>query len=597
MVGTYKFHRYHCIFIFLLYIFDIMASVEQPQASQIRKEVDAYYQSALGQSFRDLDDTASLQCVLRTVQSQDARNFVLDFSEVAAYMSCDVSSTAIDALLDAERPDSLSTRWINVWCPQRQASLIEVLARRYDFSPRLLALMVSDSKQRDSTRNQQTEFLRSSSHKLRRRLGRNGTPQRSTEDEIQKNSEEFSELSVVSSLESVSKGNLYKIIDDLWHYHSIDFGRSFVCMGYNSLYGVEDSIEENVDGRLPRCIRLWTWLILCDDHTVISINEDPFPFEERRLDQSQLRTLTETRRNLVNVFRSLSKAEEASLLQQKPLARFPIRARLGDTEEESAHRLSDMPGLLFYYLFENWHNSYTLITRRESRYGTELKDLRAQMFDKPDFGLIDRLDMIGTQLGVLKRHFASYDRLIDRLLETRTITNASIQNLRVDTLSSQASLDTVRQAANDQPTTLGVSLSSPARVRFERLKDFVEMYALKEVEEYLKQKESLVNLNLQLITIKESLDVEKLTRITLLLTKLTCVFLPVSLMTAYFSVPLSDVVYDLQSYWISFAVTMFLSLGALFVFGVFSGTVQMLPFWRDLWGSTKDAGTRLRNRM
>jgi hypothetical protein len=41
---------------------------------------------------------------------------------------------------------------------------------------------------------------------------------------------------------------------------------------------------------------------------------------------------------------------------------------------------------------------------------------------------------------------------------------------------------------------LGVSLSSPARVRFIRLKDLIDLYALNEIEEYLKQKESLVSL-------------------------------------------------------------------------------------------------------
>lgn len=439
LLGTYILRRYHFFLTISTYFSIIMAPPEQPQASQIRKEVDAYYFSALGsQSFHDLDDTGSLQENLQNIQRHDARNFVLDFSDVAAWISCDLSSTAIDALLEAERPESLSTRWINIWSPQRQASLIEVIAKKYDFSPRLLALMTSDPRRRNSGRSGRSDSSRSYSNKFLRKPRASPAPQTVSEDKIEKGSDDLSELSAVSSLESVSRGNLFRIIDDLWHYHSIDFGRSFVCMGYNSLYGVEDPTEENAGGRLPRCVRLWTWLVLCDDHTVISINEDPFPYSGGRLAESQNRVLTETRRNLVNVFRSLSKAEQASLLQHKPLALFPIRARLGDTEEESAHRLADTPGLLFYFLFENWHNSYTLITRRESHYGVELKNLRAEMFDKPELRHVDRLDTIGTELGVLKHHFESYNRLIDRLLEPRPITNASIQNLRIDTLSSQA---------------------------------------------------------------------------------------------------------------------------------------------------------------
>jgi len=76
---------------------------------------------------------------------------------------------------------------------------------------------------------------------------------------------------------------------------------------------------------------------------------------------------------------------------------------------------------------------------------------------------------------------------------------------------------------------------------------------------------------------------ERLTRVTLLLTKATILFLPVSLMSAYFSVDLANVQYTLHEYWISFAVIFFLSWIALFVFGVFSGSVQTAAFFQTLW--------------
>lgn len=171
---------------------------------------------------------------------------------------------------------------------------------------------------------------------------------------------------------------------------------------------------------------------------------------------------------------------------------LPIRTRLGNTPEETAHRDSDAPGLLFYYLFENWHNSYTLVTRKESRYGVELSKVRAEMFEKPKLVHIDRLDKIGKELGVLKRHYSSYDKIIDRLLEPQTASAASLHNSQVVTSSSQASLDTVRPVVTEKQSLMGVSLSSAARVRFKRLRDVIDLYALSEVEEYIKQKESLV---------------------------------------------------------------------------------------------------------
>lgn len=187
-------------------------------------------------------------------------------------------------------------------------------------------------------------------------------------------------------MESVTGGNLYKIADSIWHYSSVDFGRQYVCIGFNSLYGTKqlhcEDEDDGADSYLPHCVRVWTWLLLCEDNTVVSINEDPFPFTNGNYSAFQLRILAETRRNLVNVFRSLSTVHNKPLLSHNPLTLLPIRARLGNIPEETAHQKSDAPGLLFYYLFENWHNSYTLVTRKESRYGVELSKLRAKMFGK-----------------------------------------------------------------------------------------------------------------------------------------------------------------------------------------------------------------------
>jgi len=152
-----------------------------------------------------------------------------------------------------------------------------------------------------------------------------------------------------------------------------------LCLGYNSIYNtgaVELPIydcSKRSKPQLPHCKRVWTWLLLCRDRTVITINEDPFPYSEGSLDRLEGDVLVDTRRNLINVFRSLSYVEEP--VSASPLTLLPIRKRLGNTVEENAHRLSDAPGILFYYLFENWFNSYSIVTRRDSRYGIALDDV------------------------------------------------------------------------------------------------------------------------------------------------------------------------------------------------------------------------------
>ena len=91
------------------------------------------------------------------------------------------------------------------------------------------------------------------------------------------------------------------------------------------------------------------------------------------------------------------------------------------------------------------------------------------------------------------------------------------------------------------------------------------------------------NKNFNLITLKQSAAVERLTRITILLAKVTILFMPVSLMTAYFSVEIDDLqgMYTAATYWVSFAVIMALSFIFLLVFGYISGTVEGKPIYRS----------------
>ena len=88
-----------------------------------------------------------------------------------------------------------------------------------------------------------------------------------------------------------------------------------------------------------------------------------------------------------------------------------------------------------------------------------------------------------------------------------------------------------------------------------------------------------------MIALKDSQAVEKLTRITILLAKVTILFLPVSLMTGYFSTELQNVKgeYTITQYWTSFGVIMFLSFVSLVFFGYVSDTVEGRPIYESLF--------------
>ena len=87
-----------------------------------------------------------------------------------------------------------------------------------------------------------------------------------------------------------------------------------------------------------------------------------------------------------------------------------------------------------------------------------------------------------------------------------------------------------------------------------------------------------------MIALKDSQAVERLTRITILLAKGTILFLPISLMSQYFSIQIPDIAahLSLRAYWIAFAVLMVLSIGLLSIFGYLSDTVEGKTMYRSV---------------
>jgi hypothetical protein len=252
-----------------------------------------------------------------------------------------------------------------------------------------------------------------------------------------------------------------------------------------------DEFEDQFSEDLPRCKRIWSWLILCDDKTVITISEDPYPYRSTTLKRQEQQNLGIMRRNLINVFRQCSKARDP-LAEITPLV-LPLRIRVGDYEHEEQHRASDIPGLLFYYLFDDWLSIYSLIARSDNRFALELNDLRVRMLTKAELQHIDRLHHLGRQLAVLKRVYHSYDLLIDRLLGKRELTMGMLQHSHA-LWSGLESVDSEQQGVTmaESSISVGVSLTSAAKVRFERLKHRIQLFAMNEVSECIDQKDSLV---------------------------------------------------------------------------------------------------------
>ncbi|KAF2199018.1 hypothetical protein GQ43DRAFT_377250 [Delitschia confertaspora ATCC 74209] len=562
-------------------------------------------------SFRNFDEERHFELFDREVRNPSSRNFVIDFGEDSAFCAFDLRSDSIARLIQTPRPPSLHTRWINIWIPYDQKDTLHALARNYDFSPRLLALMCSNpvppKPKKDLRRRKSESTLKFSKTSNRSQRSSQGSGPKHGSRLDSEESVGMEELMESTQMELVRDTSHYHIVDEVWHWSSVDWGRRFVCLGYNSLHGVRtnkaDLGHEDLDERqdVPHGKRVWSWLLLCDDKTVISISEDPFPFHDTQLRSHELRTLYTIRRNIINVFRQLSKAPTP--LHDTSMVMLPIRNRIGNSELETVHRSTDSPGLLFYYLFEDWYTTYSLVTRRDHGYASELDRLRAEMLVQADLHHVDQLHHIGCQLAVLKRVYKSYELIIERVLKKQEATLASLKNSHIMSgfasgensleVSQEPQLPSLGAQIPETDSLLGVSLSSAARVRFERLKDRILLYALSEIQECIDQKDSLVMMNFNLIAIKESFAVERLTRVTLLVAKVTMLFMPVSLLTAYFSIQFVNTTFSIKSYWIAFGVVLGLSVGGLMLFSAVSGTMEGRMMYRPLTRIVYDFSMRV----
>ena len=140
----------------------------------------------------------------------------------------------------------------------------------------------------------------------------------------------------------------------------------------------------------------------------------------------------------------------------------------------------------------------------------------------------------------------------------------------------------------------GVYLTSAARVRFERLRDRVRLYAISEIVESIDLTNSLTTMNYNLIAFQETVSMERLTRVTTLLSKATLLFLPVSLLCAYFGIEWNQGGGEtVTKFWVAFAVLFVVTFVALLIFGVISKTVEGAVVYQPIWRASLQIGRRV----
>ena len=203
----------------------------------------------------DMDDASHSSQILDQARNPQTRNFLLCLHEVSTSIAFD-----IDPSEDLYGVRPYPTRWINTWGPNRQRQLITGLGQRYDISPRLLDTILQEKPhyEWDPIESQ----WRSPNHLYK------GTT-----------------LKVDDHEKDLADRDLSRYTDHASHHApvncpSVSIGERFVCIGYDWIHNTHETYEWGgdsdplVEDRTIISVRVWCWLILCNDGTVISIYQD-----------------------------------------------------------------------------------------------------------------------------------------------------------------------------------------------------------------------------------------------------------------------------------------------------------------------------------
>ena len=114
------------------------------------------------------------------------------------------------------------------------------------------------------------------------------------------------------------------------------------------------------------------------------------------------------------------------------------------------------------------------------------------MFTTADLQHVDDLHHYGRQLAVLKRIYQSYSNLIERVLDGSKQTEYTGSNMSENTAQTQQGFEPMENNETTMSTSIGVPISTKARVRFERLKDRIGLYCLNEIQDCIDEKDALV---------------------------------------------------------------------------------------------------------
>jgi hypothetical protein len=439
----------------------------------------------------DIDNAAGFTSCWTRLKDPTTRNFAIQFNDSLAHCTADFTQEGVISFLRNEK-GSQNVRWLNFWGSEQQTAEIRQVASYFELSPRLTALLcLRSSSKQQSTESPASPKTSTSSHKT------TAAPPRQPATDLEKAlTAQISGAAPPVSADPPNSGvsSFGEIIDDLWHFCSVDWGRRYLYVGLNALFTIP-GVEHPQTSSKPAGQRIWISLVLCDDGTVISVFENP-PLGSTAYREA----VGVIRRNVLNIFRQLSKLHMDHDLYDA-LMKVNVRPRQRSPPSDSGLGTARMESasLLFYYIFDDWMATYGLIAGKEHPYRHKLEELRTQMFESAEVNLIRSLHLVGRRLTILKLMYQSYDLIVSRILQRQRFLKTTATPLLSqmpfgvdDDECFRISRGIEESVTPGEDKVTNVCLTSSAVFRFERLLDRIRLYALNEIQDCLAEKESLV---------------------------------------------------------------------------------------------------------
>lgn len=443
-------------------------------------------ESTAAMDLQNVDQEAAYRKFYADLQLPGTQNFAVQFDADKASCAVDISRKGVQDLLESRRHDPDNQKpclWINLWgWGSEHQAIVKLVADHYDVSPRLAHVICPTPSQKKQI-EQASMFA-----------------DKGTNFQHADAAEKASLSSPASGRKSLDTArtkrtmpkSIADIANDLWHFCTVDFGRRYICICWNALYFLHDECVQNSTGK-PKAIRVWSSLLLCDDGTVVSTFESP-----ENLDGNALKGI---RNNQTNVFKHLSRFG-ATTTKDNALMHIDIRhfhVPQPQTSTASVNNMnlnSEMASLLFYYLFDDWFNIYHQAIGGENSYRDQLEDLRQQMTKSAEVDQVTLLHLIGRELSVLRAVYRSYQTIIEQIVQKQRRQKAKTNtNMPGRSASDFTRTSTLLEQDSHDPNELqesNIQIAVPAVTRFERLRDRIDLCAMTEVEECIKEKDDLV---------------------------------------------------------------------------------------------------------